>query len=74
MLSQETLGKLREKLKAIQESKVAPRHYTPPPYDEVYLQAVATMNLEETGLSSLRSLKNVGIPEESENSTAKQTD
>jgi hypothetical protein len=73
-LPQETLSKFKKTLKAIQESKVTPRHYTPPPYDDIYLQAVATMNLEETGLSSLHFMKNVGIPEKGEGSIAKQTD
>jgi len=73
-LSREIISRLKEKFKAIRESKPPVRRYTPPPYDDIYFQAIATMNAGETELSALRFMKNVEIVEESEHIIAKQSE
>lgn len=73
-LSRERTSILKEKFKAIRESKPPIRRYTPPPYDDIYFQAIATMNYGETELSALRFMKNLEIVEGSENIIAKQSE
>ncbi|MBA7628550.1 hypothetical protein ES703_36038 [subsurface metagenome] len=73
-LSQEVLTNLRERLKAVRESKVSKRHYTPPLYDDIYFQAIEAMDMDEAGLSDFRFIKNLEISEEGESSIASQSD
>jgi len=73
-LPKETINRFKGKFKAIHASKAPARHYTPPPYDDIYFQAIATMNSGETGSSTLRFMKNVEIVEESEHIIAKQSE
>jgi len=73
-LPNETINRFREKFKAIHARKAHAPHYTPPPYDDIYFQAIATMNSGETGASTLRFMRNVEIVEESEDIIAKQSE
>jgi hypothetical protein len=73
-LPKETINRFREKFKAIHAGKAHAGHHTPPPYDDIYFQAIATMNSGETGPSTLRFMKNVEIVEESEHLIDKQSE
>jgi len=70
----ETINKFRKKFKAIHAGKTHARHYTPPPYDDIYFQAIETMNSEETGLSTLRFIRNLEIVEENAHIIANQSE
>jgi len=72
VLSEATHAELAQKYKSIRElaSRIVTWH--PPPYDEVYFQAMSTMNAEDNVLQCLPFLGGVTIQKEAEISLSNQ--